>query len=245
MAEIKIVPDTQALADIASEFAAKELAEAISSSGQTSWALAGGSTPMSAYRLMIEKYKDNIDWEKIWLLVGDERCGIDDEDEVNWLSIDKLFISKLDVPLDQQLIPKFRQSPESAAADYGLQLRRLALEPEAAPRLGLLWLGVGDDGHTLSLFPGKQDLGSDKLVVAVHNSPKPPPDRISLTLKALTNVGACLIIVSGEAKASIVAQAIEGQADLPIVSVIKQIEAYGGKVTWLIDQAAARDLKQQ
>jgi 6-phosphogluconolactonase len=98
---------------------------------------------------------------------------------------------------------------------------------------------MGEDGHTLSLFPSHAALQSEALVAAVHNSPKPPPGRISLTLKALAGADNCLIMVSGVDKAKILARALKGDKKLPIVQAVAAIEAAGGQVTWLVDKAAA------
>jgi 6-phosphogluconolactonase len=108
------------------------------------------------------------------------------------------------------------------------------------PKLDLVWLGMGEDGHTLSLFPGQEFLDeSSELVLPIHNSPKPPPDRISLSLKALKNVTQCFILAQGAGKAEVVARALKQDLSLPIARAIKTIESGGGKVNWIIDKAAS------
>jgi 6-phosphogluconolactonase len=108
------------------------------------------------------------------------------------------------------------------------------------PRLDLVWIGVGPDGHCLSLFPGFPEVEvRDRLVVPVHGAPKPPPDRVSLTLAALTGTDRLLVLVSGAEKADAVARAMAGDASLPITRAVATVESAGGTVTWLLDRSAA------
>lgn len=114
---------------------------------------------------------------------------------------------------------------------------RIGIDP---PRLDLVWLGVGPDGHCLSLFPGFPELEAvDRAVVGVHGAPKPPPDRISLTLAALTGANRLVVLVSGAEKADAVAKARAGDASLPITRAVATVQDAGGSVTWLLDRAAA------
>jgi 6-phosphogluconolactonase len=114
---------------------------------------------------------------------------------------------------------------------------RIGIDP---PRLDLVWLGIGPDGHCLSLFPGFPELEVvDRAVVGVHGAPKPPPDRISLTLAALTGADRLVVLVSGAEKADAVAKARAGDASLPITRAIATVQDAGGSVTWLLDRTAA------
>jgi 6-phosphogluconolactonase len=99
---------------------------------------------------------------------------------------------------------------------------------------------VGEDGHCLSLFPGLPEVEvSDRLVVPVHDSPKPPPDRVSLTLAALAGTERLLVLAAGPAKAGPVARARAGDDRLPITRAVAAVRGAGGAVTWLLDRAAA------
>jgi 6-phosphogluconolactonase len=105
-----------------------------------------------------------------------------------------------------------------------------------------MWFGIGEDGHTLSLFPHHPSLAfaqeTDRLVIPVHDSPKPPADRISFSLKALEGVETAVVFISGVSKAPVIAQIANGDRSLPIVIVSQAIENAGGRVTWLIDEEA-------
>jgi 6-phosphogluconolactonase len=103
-----------------------------------------------------------------------------------------------------------------------------------------MWFGIGEDGHTLSLFPNhlSSNQKTDQLVIPVHDSPKPPPDRISFSYKALEGVRSAVVFISGAGKASILAQIANGDHSLPIVVASQTIEKAGGHVTWLVDREA-------
>jgi 6-phosphogluconolactonase len=245
MAEIKIVSDKAAIAASAAETACIELAKAIEHKGRANWVLAGGSTPIAAYGLINSKYINRLDWRAVRFLIGDERCVPKGSPEANWVSINQSLLSKLSINVEQMLIPKYDLNAELAATDYISQLELLKIENNNSPRLDHVWLGIGEDGHTLSLFPGQTALNLTELVVPVHNSPKAPADRISLSLYGLKNVGSCLVIASGETKSKIVASAIKQDEDLPIVNVCRQIENNGGQVTWLLDQEVAKYIDER
>lgn len=126
---------------------------------------------------------------------------------------------------------------EAAARDYAAELARFAPEGALAPELDLVLLGMGPDGHIASLFPGQGTVAiTDRAVIGVHDSPKPPPERISLTVPVLNNTRQTWIVVSGAAKADPVRQALEGADpdELPVAA------AAGRDVTvWLVDAEAA------
>lgn len=122
-------------------------------------------------------------------------------------------------------------------------LSSLIADGDTVPHFDLVWLGMGEDGHTLSLFPGYSILtNTESLVVPVRNSPKPPPDRISLTLSALSSSSNCLIMAAGSGKSDVIARVFGGDETLPIAQAAQTIEVAGGQVTWLLDTAAASQL---
>jgi 6-phosphogluconolactonase len=109
--------------------------------------------------------------------------------------------------------------------------------------IDVLWLGIGEDGHTLSLFPGHPELHeTDALAVAVRNAPKLPKERISMALPALKKVKNCIIFATGKGKADAMKQISANNKNLPIVKVIETIENSGGEVLLLVDNSAAEKL---
>lgn len=239
MAEFKILPDPGSLAREVTSIAIRELGQAIDETGLATWVLAGGSTPAAAYRQLAERPTD-IDWNHVHVVMGDERCVPLDHADSNWRQAAELLLSQVPIPAEGQTPPPIELSPEAAAAQYEEMLLKLPNHRNNKPRLDHVWLGMGEDGHCLSLFPGRPELEiTDRLVVPVHNSPKPPPDRISLTLGALQGARSCLIIAGGAGKAPAVARARAGDLTVPVALAARTVEQAGGKVTWLLDEAAA------
>lgn len=241
MPTIQVVENAQAVASIAAKSTVANLKVAIATHDEAVWVLAGGTIPPIAAALIASDYADELDWSKVTFIIGDERCIPLDHPDSSWFAFDQGFFSRLpDINPDHLLRPRSDRSAEEAAKLYELTLKSLAKDSTGRPRLDLVWLGMGDDGHTLSLFPDHESSKSnDRLVIPVHNSPKPPPDRISLTFKALAGTANCMIIAAGAGKASIIKRSLDGDTSLPIANAAATIEASGGKVTWLLDTDAA------
>lgn len=212
-----------AVAEAAAQQTIDILHTAIVTYGSAVWVLAGGTTPNIAYEIIADSYLDRIDWEKVTVLIGDERIGPLDGPDNNWQSIETLFLQH--IPEATFLRPKSDLSAEAAAADY--EQRLLAID-----HFDVAWLGMGSDGHTLSLFPDHPDFqpADPRLVAPVHNSPKPPSDRISLTLHALTKSHATLILATGETKHDAFHAAQAPDSTLPIAQAARTTNA-----TWLTD----------
>jgi 6-phosphogluconolactonase len=234
MNNVQIFSDKQSLADAVAKQSVELLDLTIQQYGQATWVLAGGTTPELAYQVIANKYLDVIDWSKVTFVIGDERIGSIDSSDNNWQSINNTFLRL--IPQATFLRPKSDLSAEQAAADYSKQLHILPQTNTGVPRFDIIWLGMGEDGHTLSLFPNHPDFQpTDQLVIPIHNSPKPPTDRISLTLHALTDAGHTLILASGAGKATAIKNAQQTGSTLPIALAANLTNA-----TWYIDQAAAQ-----
>jgi 6-phosphogluconolactonase len=238
---VEVVADAAALAEAAARHAVADLEAAVETHGSATWVLTGGTTPTAAYRrLAAHDLRAGIEWDRIRVAMGDERMVPVDHPDSNWGQAAAALLDHVPVPDHHRLRPRV-ELPAAAAADaYQELLRRLPAAPGGGPRLESLWLGVGEDGHCLSLFPGRPELEvGGRLVVAVHHAPKPPPDRISLTLAALAGVERLLVLAAGDAKAAAIAGARGGAADLPVARAAATVRRAGGQVTWLLDRAAA------
>jgi 6-phosphogluconolactonase len=237
MANIQINNTSESLASLAAAMTVNALADAITKKGRAIWCLAGGNTPAAAYKKIVLDYKEELPWQKVWIILGDERCVPESDNDSNWGQIKNIF-EGIGIPEDQKIMPDFSLKSQAAADYYNDQLTSLIEPGKTDLVIDILWLGIGEDGHTLSLFPGKKDLYKNMLITIVDDSPKPPPQRISLTLKALNAVTSCLIICSGNDKAEAIAGAVNSK-DLPITKVVEKIESQDGAVTWLLDEPAA------
>jgi len=171
--------------------------------------------------------------------MGDERCVPPHDPESNWRQAAEALLDHVPLAEGQRLRIRGELGAEPAAKEYEAALERLP-RTGGIPRLDLVWMGVGADGHCLSLFPGRPEVEvADRLVVPVHGAPKPPPERVSLTLVALAGAERLLVLASGQGKAEAVARARGGDPDLPITRAVAAVERAGGAVTWLLDRPAA------
>ena len=241
---VQIVADARELAETAARAALADLEAAIDAHDTCTWVLTGGTTPVEAYRLLAgHDLRSAVEWGRVRIAMGDERCvPLDDPESSNWGQAAAALLDHVPIADEQRLPIHGGLGAEAAAADYEAVLRRLppARPAAAAPRLEVMWIGVGPDGHCLSLFPGRPELEvRERLVVPVHGAPKPPPDRVSLTLAALTGVERLVVLASGDSKAEAVARARAGDQHLPVTRAIATVEGAGGMVRWLLDRAAA------
>lgn len=240
MATVLVHQDVTAVADTAAQMAAETLQAAAQAHDQAVWVVAGGTAPLAAYQVLASTYRKQIAWDRVVVAIGDERLVPLDQPDANYAGIAAALLQPLRLSKERILWPDTSQSAEQGAASYGMQLAGLPQKQPGIPRFDHVWVGMGEDGHTLSLFPENPALQvTDALTVPVHNSPKPPSDRISLGLRALWGAETCLVIATGAGKAPVVARALAGDATLPIVKAITLIEHAGGQVTWLLDKAAA------
>jgi 6-phosphogluconolactonase len=229
------------LAEAAARAAMADLESAIEAHGTATWVLTGGSTPGAAYRrLAAHDLRAGVEWDRVRVVMGDERCVPVGHPDSNWGQAAADLLDHVPVPGHHLLRPRGEDGAEAAADAYQAALAALPATPGGAPRLELVWLGVGEDGHCLSLFPRRPELEvTDRLVVPVHDSPKPPPDRISLTLAALAGTERLLVVAAGAGKAGPVARARAGDDRLPLTRAVTTVRSAGGSVTWLLDRAAA------
>lgn len=230
--------DTAALvAKAAAENAVEILSLAIAEHGRATWVLAGGSSPMAAYKELVAHYSDALDWSKVVLLIGDERFVPLGHKDSNWGAIIPLFDANESTAQVQRVEPFIAESVELSASSY--QARIEALD---STRFDLVWIGVGEDGHTLSLFPENSGFTepTEQWVIPIYHSPKPPSERFTLSLKALEHVAELVIFAVGESKQEALKQARLKRL-LPVAVAADVAEMNGAEVRWLYDDAAWED----
>jgi 6-phosphogluconolactonase len=202
-------------AEDVAEAAAADIAEALRDGAKT-LVLAGGSTPQRCYELLAEL---GVEWGRVAVLFGDERCVPPDHPDSNYLMVKKALLDKVS-PATVYRMPA-ELGPDVGADEYAQVIELVA-------PLDLVILGVGEDGHTASLFPGHPALKADGLTVGIHDSPKPPPERVTLTLGAIRDAGRVIILATGKGKADAVARAKRGEVPSGMIDGAQ----------WLIDRAA-------
>lgn len=219
--EAHVLADADAVAAETARLILDAATDAIAARGAFRLVLAGGSTPLAAYRLLA---RAQADWPRWHLYHGDERCLPPDSSQRNSRAADEVWLAKVPVPTEQVHAIPAEQGAEAASAAYELVVA------DALP-FDLVLLGMGEDGHTASLFPG-QEIRPGPLVMPVHDAPKPPPDRVSLTPSALCRSRQMLVLVTGTGKRAAVARWQSGEG-LPVSRV-----AVGGNALILLDRAA-------
>ena len=224
----------------ATDLAAERLADAITAGRRQGttvhMSLAGGTTPRAAYE-RLATLVDN--WEGVELWLGDERLVPPDDPESNYRLVAETLLQGTGAMA--HAVPTGGSAEEAASAYAGEIRRRVPAGPDGVPAFDLALLGLGEDGHVASLFPHAPALDArGEPCIAVHDAPKPPPDRVSLTLEVLRTARSALVLAVGEGKARAAAAALSG----PDPGVPASLLA-GGPLELILDRAAARELPVQ
>ena len=245
--EIVICKDSQELAARAAVLFADAARAATQARGRFVVALPGGSTPQALYALLAEPpCASDIPWDKTVVFMSDERCVPFDDPRSNFGAARQALLSRVPVPEGNIYPPPINVgSPEQVAVLYASLLAGFygvatALPP---PAFDLILLGLGDDGHTASLFPGHPTLEAQaQWVVSSPPGTLPPPvERITFTLPLLNAAHQVVFLVAGSNKAEAVQDVLEGKATVdkrPAAGV----HPASGRLTWLLDEAAASRL---
>ncbi len=211
--------------------------EAITRTGRFAVALSGGNTPRALYaKLAGEEFRARIAWERWHFFWGDERSVPPDHPDSNYRTAFEALLSRVPVPPANIHRIETERGPAEAAAAYETALRDFFAVPRGGfSRFDLILLGIGEEGHTASLFPGSAALEeSERLVVAVYVE-KLSTDRITLTLPALNSAAEVAFLVSGKSKAEVVKRTLRDGADLPAARVAPA----DGRLLWFLDKEAA------
>jgi 6-phosphogluconolactonase len=213
--------------------------EAISRTGRFTVALAGGSTPTATYKLLsTPEFLTLINWYRVYVFWGDERCVPPEHPDSNYRTTKETLLDHVPIPPGNVHRIKGELEPQSAATDYENQLKSVFGDH---PQFDLVLLGMGEDGHTASLFPGTAVIHEQEHWVTGHFVDKLDSWRITLTPAILNQAWNINFLVSGESKAGTLQQVLHGphNPDLLPSQVIAPVQ---GNVTWLVDKAAAGSL---
>jgi 6-phosphogluconolactonase len=214
--------------------------QSVQASGRFTVALSGGSTPKHLYSLLASPDYNQTPWNNVHLFWGDERCVPPDHPESNFRMAQETLLSKIRIPAGNIHRMAGEREPQAAAAEYEKHLQEFfGLESGALPRFDLILLGIGEDGHTASLFPGSDALDETKRLVVAPFVEKLKSYRLTLTLPVLNNGAAVWFLVTGSNKAGIVKEIFSGSSDLPAA----KIQPVNGTLTWFITQDAADRLQ--
>ncbi len=234
------------LADLNARAAERFLAlagKAVSATGRFAVALSGGSTPKGLYTLLAgSPFRQQVPWSGVHLFWGDERCVPPDHPQSNYRMVGEVLLEKIPIPAHNVHRMAGEKDPEIATTEYEEELKRFfRLSPGALPRFDLILLGLGEDGHTASLFPGTNALQqTDRLVTACYVR-EISEYRLTLTLPVLNAGAAVVFLVSGSSKAQIVKD-ILGSPQTPAFPAAK-IRPTNGTLAWFITYDAATNIE--
>lgn len=230
--EMEIYADADALARAAAEHFVAQAAKAIAARGRFIVALAGGSTPRSTYALLAgSDFAARVDWPRVHVLWGDERCVPPDHRASNYRMARTALLDKVSIPSANVHRIRGELPPAQAAAAYESELEAVL---GAGGRFDLILLGVGTDGHTASLFPGTPALEERTRWVVENYVEKLKAWRVTLTLLVINAARQVTFLVSGATKAEPLARILAGEP-LPAA----RVQPAGGKLTWMVDRQAS------
>jgi 6-phosphogluconolactonase len=223
-----------------------ELARAgVEANGRFSVALAGGSTPKRVYELLAgEDSAAGLDWSNVHVFFGDERCVPPDAADSNYRMANEALLSRVALP--EQNVHRMRGEGDAVANArlYEDELRGYFGEGEAWPEFDLVMLGMGDDGHTASLFPGTHALAVRSAWVTANWVEKFDAFRVTLTAPAINHARHVMFIVTGAGKAERLAEVIHGAPDTERLPS-QLIQPRAGALAWFLDEAAAAKLSRK
>ena len=232
--------DKEELGDKAAEFFAKQVNAIVAEKGSCSVALSGGSTPKAMYKsLLKDEYASIIPWNKILFFVSDERCVPHESEESNYGNADRALLSPMKIS-SAQLHPTQGQDkdPDTAASSYEIEIRRLVpAGKNGLPSFDLIFLGMGPDGHTASLFPGSAALSEKKRLVVKNHVAKVNADRITFTFPLINSAQQVVFLVTGADKAEILVDVFRHANMYPV----EHVNLDEGTITWFVDRAAVAD----
>jgi 6-phosphogluconolactonase len=237
---VKIFANTGELSLFFAEYLAK-LIRNTSTGHYFSMALSGGSTPKLVFEYLSGNYQNRIEWEKVLIFWGDERCVPPDSSESNFRMAKESFLDHVPIPVKNIFRIRGEADADVEAEHYAEVVRQHVSSVQNIPRFDLIMLGLGEDGHTASIFPGSLDLfASDRLFEATEN-PYSRQKRITATGKVINHSTTVIFLVTGEAKAEMAARIIEKGESWGRYPAA-YVQPGNGELIWLLDEGAARKL---
>lgn len=203
-------------------------------------ALSGGNTPQALFEKIVKHDTGTVDWNKLLLFWGDERCVPPEHTESNFRSAQKSILIPLDIPEDHIFRIHGETYPPLEAERYTQVLREHLPIVDGYPKFDLILLGLGEDGHIASIFPGDESLFDTDQWVEVSTHPTTGKQRVTLTGSVINNAEEVAFLVTGTNKAKVVAEIAKNPENC--VCPAGRVLPLSGKMAWLLDKAAAADL---
>lgn len=239
MADVKIYPDPDSLARAGADVCVILAEDALAARGRFTVALSGGSTPKAMYTHLRGLV---VDWAHVQVFWGDERCVPPQHPDSSYRMACETLLNHIPIPPENVHRIQGEAPPPQAAADYERELRTMF--GNTLPRFDLILLGIGDDGHMASIFPGTSAVREDQawVVAQEHNVPPPPlVPRVTFTPPLINAAANVVFLIAGAGKAERLKQVLHGphQPDVMPAQIVKPTN---GRLIWMVDEAAAKNL---
>lgn len=239
---VRVFSDSDALSLAFAGMLARDI-DRIASDEYYSVALSGGSTPLHLFRYLSENFSEKIDWKRLLIFWGDERCVPPESDESNYKMAYENLLQNVPIPETNIFRIRGEEDPKTEAKLYSDLVRANISFFNEIPQFDLILLGMGSDGHTASVFPDNIHLFDSYSLFDVSVKPDTKQKRITATGKLINNALKVLFLVTGKEKAEIVTQIIEkkeGWEKLPAA----RVKPVSGQLIWMLDENAAGKLSR-
>ena len=200
-------------------------------------ALSGGNSPLGLFDRIADKFADKINWERIHLWWGDERCVSPDNNASNFFQAKEHLISKISIPEENIHRIRGEEDPEKEAERYSDEIMENLNYRGKDPVFDIVILGLGEDGHTASIFPDQLELFEEEKICAATQHPLSGQNRITLTGRVLNNASIVCFLVTGNKKAQRIAEIMNDDEAAKLLPAY-YISPKNGKLIWFIDEAA-------
>jgi 6-phosphogluconolactonase len=223
-----------------SKAVAHELLQLVRNSSQPRFdiALSGGNTPKKLFIILRKKYKDNFPWKRIHFWWGDERCVSPASDDSNFKMANDLLFSHIKIPSSNIHRMKGENPPEKEAERYSAEMDKYLNRKNGIPVFDLILLGLGEDGHTASIFPDQLEIFEESRNCVATKHPLTGQSRITLTGKVLNKANRVFFLVTGENKSLRVAEIMNNNEAAKLLPAY-YIEPENGSLIWFLDEPAA------
>ena len=239
--DIRIFKDLEILSRHAANIFVEQAAFSIAERDRFLVALNGGNTPTRLFQLLATDYRDKVDWNQIHVFWGDERCVPPDDLGSSYGRARDLLLSHVSIPPGNIHGVNTSLSPAEAASDYALFLRQFSNSPLFVPRFDLIYLGMGEDGHTASLFPNSTVHATETVISVTAHYQDRPANRVTLTQLVFNQAHMIVFMATGEKKAVTLAEVLSDRYN-PAQYPAQRIDPKDGELIWLVDEAATSKL---
>lgn len=242
--EVRIFRDLEELSRAAAELFVNQAAQSITEQSRFLVALNGGSTPNRLFQLLATDFREQVDWSKVQIFWGDERCVPPDDPGSSYGQARASLLGHVPIPDTNIHRVQGELGPVEGSKDYARTLKQFASPPFDWPRFDLVYLGMGEDGHTASLFPGSPvDVTEPTMPITAHYQDR-PANRVTLTPVVFNNARMIAFMATGEKKAQTLAEVLSDRYN-PELYPAQRIRPTDGKLIWLVDVAAASKLPEK